>query len=224
MPVQLSKPDCSTRPRRDVSPPRRPHFEPWPRRVVALALLVVPLLTVSYLIHTHVRPLAQENGALENFQAICMSLGLVFLVITILQAGRAGVRMLCAGLALFYATIVLLEVDLRGLDLPVLNRLLNGPVRDVGLALCWLTGGWFFLRHRRGTWWTFTDWLRQPAGVLLMLSGMFWVAASVTDKAWLGPKDLFLEEWLEAAATFLMLQAAGETWVWNRSLSAHAGL
>lgn len=224
MAVQLFKADRSTRLRKEVSAPRRPRFEPWPRRAVALALLVVPLLTASYLIDTHVRPLAQENGPLENFQAICMALGLVFFAITIRQAGRVGVRVMCGGLALFYATIVLLEVDLRDTDLTALNRLTNGPIRDVGLLLCWLTGGWFFLRHRRETWRTFASWLRQPAGVLLMLSGIFWVAASVTDKAWLGPRNLFVEEWLEVGAAFLMLHAAGETWIWNRALSSHAGL
>ena len=150
---------------------------------------------------------------MENFQAVCLLLGAAIFLGAAVRSEPSGRRTFTAGLALFYFTMLVLEFDVRPYDVPLLQRLFNGWIRDVWLLLFWLAAGACFLRHARATWESFLDWCRHPAGWLLIIAGSLWVGSAVIDKAVLGSKNLYLEEAVEVGAAWLMLVAAWETWL-----------
>jgi len=109
---------------------------------------------------------------------------------------------------LLYGTLLVLEVDLREFDLPRINRLLNGKVRNVWLGGLWALGLVLFLRDARNVWSIFLRWLPTRACSLLLMAGALWFAGALFDK--LKPfsnqdTDLMAEELVETNAALLML-------------------
>ena len=153
---------------------------------------------------------------MENFQIACFLAGMVFLAGVLRKGRSAEERTFVIGLLLFYGSFIVLEVDTRRLGMPLLEKIFNGRIRDIWLLLFWLGGAWMFIRNARQTLHYFVRWLRRPSGIVLLLAGTFWMAAVVMDKGTLGVKSLFVEELMEVAATWLMMQSAGLTWFWQR--------
>lgn len=158
----------------------------------------------------------EENGLMENLQALLLLGGAILFFWNSFKS-QSGERMLYAGVGLLHLTFLVLEVDLRAYDLPALNRIFNGRIRDAWLGGIWLLAVWWCWSNRIPTWQAFTRWLRTPAGLFLIIAGGFWVISGVVDK--LDPiqpheLNLFVEEQTEVNATWLMLVSAA----WTRQL------
>jgi hypothetical protein len=183
-----------------------------PPRTYLLAAAGIAIFTAGWVVvQMQGHSLHQENGVMENFQAGCLAVGMVFFVLGLRDSNATAPRILLFGLALLYGSFLVLEVDTRKLDLPTLNRLLNGRIRDAWLGMLWLFGAILFLRHRQAVWRTFVAWVRSPAGQLLVAAGVCWLGSGLVDKFKVAGGDLFVEELFEVNATLLMVLAAWKT-------------
>ncbi len=156
----------------------------------------------------------RENGPMENFQAACLFLSLLFLWFCIWTANRPAQRILFCGLMLLYLNMLVRELDFRSFDLPRLNFWLRGSVRNVWLSFCWAAGLILFLRNARPVWNEFLGWLRQPASAWLLLAGSGWIIGGAIDqlKPFTGsPRNLMAEELVETNAAMAMLASAALT-------------
>lgn len=153
--------------------------------------------------------LSEENGPMENFQAAALLMGLIPCCWAVVRDQSLAQRILCGGLALLFATFIVLEVDIRKFDAPLLNKLFNGRIRDLWLGVLWGVAGILFLRHRSAVWQRFTQWLFSGAGWYMLAAGGLWVCSAIVDKLSLFPESHhFFEELLEINATFLMFVSA----------------
>lgn len=155
-----------------------------------------------------------ENGLMENLQVAFLLIGGAWFILSA-RRSATGERVLYAGMVVLYLTFLVLEVDLRRYDLPVLNLLLNGVIRDIWLGGLWVLAFIWFLTNWRAAWQAFIRWLRTPGALFLIAAGGLWAASAVVDK--LNPIEspslnLFVEELLEINATWLMLASAVLTW------------
>ena len=173
-----------------------------------LGLLVIAALGINtfFWLGLKSRPgIAGENGPMENFQAACLGLSFLLWLITGLRSNNRGEQILLLGLALFNFSFLILEVDFRKLDAPVLNKIFNGRIRDAWLGSLWLAVGIAFLKNAKLSWTEFLRWLKSPSGILLILSGAFWLASGLIDKSFTNRKELYDEELMEVNAGLLML-------------------
>lgn len=153
--------------------------------------------------------LSEENGAMENYQAILLFLGIIPCLWAAVRAKELAQRILCGSLALHFVSFIVLEVDTRQLDAPLFNKLFNGRIRDLWLGSLWLIAGMVFLRHRLPTWRRFMQWLSSQAGRYMLAAGVLWLISGLCDKLGLFPESHhFLEELLEVNACVLMLISA----------------
>jgi hypothetical protein len=177
--------------------------------IAALALFAIAVNTSIWLfLNSRAAKIWDENGPMENFQAVCLALTIALLLIAVRFAHERGQRIFLYALALFAASILVLEVDFRRMNAPALNRIMNGRIRDAWLGTLWLVAAMFFVRNMKSVWETFLRWLRSPAGAFMILGGIFWVLSALIDKSILGQKDLFREELMEVNATLLMCASA----------------
>ena len=145
---------------------------------------------------------------MENFQAITLVLG-ALLAGSLAATKRLGtpVRILMAGLALFFFMFFILEFDTRHLDMPTLRRWTNGTLRNLWVGALMAAYGVLLARHFKSVWVVFLNWLEGLPGVLMVISGFFWVAGLVFEKLLhfeSAGTDLFLEELMECEATLFM--------------------
>ena len=162
-----------------------------------------------------------ENGPLEDLQVLFLLLGGVIFLREMFGANAAG-RVIFGGVALLHFTILLLELELREFNLPVVNFFINGRFRDIWVGALWLLALVFFLKRRGEVWAAFLRWLRSPGARLLVAAGFLWLVSGVVDKADLFEPHLvneFVEEVVEINATWLMFVAA----MWNRRQRLLAG-
>jgi hypothetical protein len=153
--------------------------------------------------------ISAENGPMENFQAVCLSASFLLWLILALLSKNKEQQILLMGLSLFNFTFLVLEVDFRHLNAPTLNKIFNGRIRDIWLGALWLGVGILFLRKRKLAWKEVLIWVKSPSGILMILSGAFWLASGLIDKSLTGHrKDLYSEELMEVNATLLMLLSA----------------
>jgi hypothetical protein len=155
--------------------------------------------------------LYRENGPMENFQAGCLFVGMVFLLKGSWSATNPPRRILLLGIMLLYLTMLVREIDLRGSSLSWLHYWLHGGVRNIWLGSCWAVALILFLRNARPVWNEFRGWLREPAAGWLLLAGVGWILAAGIDK--LKPfassgGNLMAEELLEVNAAVAMLASA----------------
>lgn len=175
--------------------------------VFAVALLILLHTFFWISLESTIPNIEKENGVMENFQAVCLAC-------CMLCWGRIRIRssnperLFWTSLALLSASILVLEVDFRQLNAPLLNTVMNGRIRDIWLGSLWLIALIFFIRNPRPVLATFLAWMRTPSGLLMILGGMFWILSALIDKSLLGEKNLFTEELMEDNATLLMLAAA----------------
>jgi hypothetical protein len=152
--------------------------------------------------------ISSENGPMENFQAACLIACALLWFLMGVRSKIKGEQILWMGLALFHFSFLILEVDIRHLEAPVLNKIFNGKIRDAWLGFLWLVLGICFLKKRSQTWREFLSWLKSPSGILLVVSGLFWLASGVIDKALTGHKELYHEELMEVNGSLLMIFSA----------------
>ena len=185
-------------------------MKPRARSVIVMTA-VLALFSAAWLWLGTKRPgIFVEHGPMENFQAICITLGLLFLVWQMFQVESAP-RIIAAGVALLYATFLIVEFDTRELGWRAAAAVLNGPVRNTWLAILWVALAIWALRYRVFLVATLRQWVWSAAGLFLVAAGLFWVAGGIVDKLKLlgsGPRNLLGEELLETNAALLMLLAA----------------
>lgn len=178
------------------------------KAVIALALIIL-LHSFSWIaLKGSVAHIEQENGIMENYQAICLVLAMVVLFIGIHRSRIRAEKIFYAGLVLFTGTLLVLEVDFRQMNAPLLNTIMNGKIRNIWLGTFWLVGIVLFARNIKPVVNSFLAWLRTPAALLMIAGGVFWVLSALIDKSLLGKKDLFNEELMEVNATLLMTASA----------------
>ena len=83
-----------------------------------------------------------------------------------------------------------------------------GKIRDAWLGGLWLAVGFFFFKKAKPVWNEFLNWIKTSSGILIIVSGVFWIASGLIDKSLLGHKDLYREELMEVNSTLLMLLSA----------------
>jgi hypothetical protein len=173
-----------------------------------LIILAVSINTAIWLIFKNHPGIYLENGPMENFQAVCLGLGfLLWLSASFGSANRAK-KILLVGLALFHLLFLVNEIDTRKLDMPILTKFLQGRIRNVWLWSLWAAVGFFFFKNAKSVWNEFLHWIKTSSGILMLVSGVFWIASGLNDKALIGRKDLYIEELMEVNSTLLMLLSA----------------
>jgi hypothetical protein len=177
--------------------------------LISLAVLLNTLIWLGLRSRPHI---SAENGPMENFQLACLSLSCLLWLASGFVAQEIGVKHFLFCLALFNLSFIVLELDTRGFDAPLLNMIMNekkGRIRDAGLAGIWLLMAIAFVPNRKEGWAVFLNWLKSASGIVLLLSGGFWILSGFFDKSVLVRKAVYMEELMEVNATLLMLISAG---------------
>jgi hypothetical protein len=185
-------------------------FRSWPFRTAGG--LIVLLSGLSILLYQRDPTLARENGPMENFQVVCLVLGLCVLGAAIGTLRERTGRIVLFGISLLYLTLFVHELETRKFQSRLLVALTNGRIRDLWTGALWVWGAALFLRDRVAVWQWFRRWIRSPAGYLLCAAGICWLASGAVDKSLFVIKTFFLEEIFEVNAAALMLFSAWLTW------------
>lgn len=179
-----------------------------------LAIVLVAINLLVWITASRNNPeISAENGWLETFQAVCLLAGAaIFVAVFFLVKGRE-LRLMLAGLTLFYANFLLREINVKNLDFPPsLVYFLGGAGRNWALATGWAILFVLFLRRRKAMTRVILSWLKTASGLFLIAAGFFYLAGIPFDKKMFGfpveTHELF-EEILEAQAALAMLFAAG---------------
>lgn len=186
----------------------------WPfskGQTVALVAVVLASTGCWALLYRFNKEIFRENGPMENFQAALMVLAAFIFMVTAFGQRDRGKQVLYCGLLLLSVTFFIMEVDVRRSGNVAVIFWLRGFVRDLWLSAVWGLAAILFLMERRATWSAFLGWLFTRAGVLMMLSGGFWVLAGCVDKlagAILGPFKLMVEETVEVNAALFLFASA----------------
>jgi hypothetical protein len=185
-------------------------MKPLIQRIIGMAVVLALFSAFWWWLSTKNPRIFVEHGPMENFQAICITLGLLIFLWQMYAVAAPG-RIVFAGLALFYGTFVVVEFDTRELGWRAAAVLLNGPIRDAWLAALWILLGIWAFRYRRDLIPIGRAWLSSATGLFLGAAGLFWIAAGIVDKLKLlgsPSRNLLGEELLETNAALLMLLAA----------------
>lgn len=174
----------------------------------ALITLAIIANSILWLMLKNQAGISAENGPMENFQIVCLALAfLLWLVATFVEKISTS-KIILFSLALFNVSFLVLELDTRDFDAPFFNKLLNGKIRDAWLGCFWLILVISFFRKMKPAWAAFLNWLKTSSGVVMIVSGFFWLVSGLIDKSLLGRKELYREELMEVNATLLMLISA----------------
>lgn len=178
--------------------------------IATVALLGLGIATIL----CHHNPRAhEEHGWLENIQAVAISLAAITLAAGAVTLPRPR-RVFALGIALFCFVFLMLEFDTRAFKIPALTRATNGTVRNAwlgGLVVLYSISFWRTRRHMPAL---LFRWLGSRAGLLMILSGAFWIAGAVFEhgKFFADPEStLILEEVIEVNAAIFMAWSAAAT-------------
>ena len=175
---------------------------------LSLVVAVVANSATWIFLNQRTTELHAENGPMENFQALFLAMTALVFIAAAYRADVSARKIFLSSLVLFAGSILVLEVDFRQMNAPLLNKIMNGRIRDTLLGTLWLVLLLFALPHFAKVWSDFVGWLRTRAGALMVLAGGFWTTSALIDKSLVGEKSLFHEELMEVNATMLMLWAA----------------
>src|SRR5262245_62064388 len=150
----------------------------------------------------------RENGPMENTQAACLFATMLLFVWNLYLAKEGTERIFLLGVCLVSGTFLVLEVDLRKVEIPALNRVWNGSIRNAWLGALWIGAFLLFVRQAVPVLACFLDWSRSRAGTLFLLGCLLWLLSALVDKA--KPftslaDNLMGEELIENNATLFML-------------------
>jgi len=118
------------------------------------------------------------------------------------------------GLALLCFVFLMLEFDTRAFNIPMLRRITNGAVRNVWLGSVVALYAFSLWRHRREAPAQIQKWLASRAGLLMVISGGFWIAGAVFEHGKFfanAEATLVLEEVVEVNAALFMAWSAFAT-------------
>jgi hypothetical protein len=118
---------------------------------------------------------------MENSQTLFLGLAsLVYLSTAVVSTGLE--RLFFAGLALLAVSLLLRELDVRGLDLnPVVASMVNGLGRNILLGLMWLALLIACALRARKLLPVFLAWVKTPAGNAIVLAGVLLVLGRPFD-------------------------------------------
>ena len=180
-----------------------------PSPAVAVGLLLAAQSAGWFVWWSYDSRISLENGPMETFQAMTVLAGTCMLSWRALRDETVAGRILFEGLALFYATFVLSEIDTRPLGSPIMELVFDGLVRNLLLGVLWTAAVIVFLRHRTAVWRLFYQWIMTRTGRYLIAAGCFWLVSGTIDKLKLFPgTHHFHEELPETCAAILMFLAA----------------
>jgi hypothetical protein len=151
-----------------------------------------------------------EHGPLENFQAVALALGAIVLAIGSARC-LAGARVFVLGVSLFCFIFLMLEFDTRAFNVPLLRKMTNGTPRNLWLGTLVALYAYAFWRKRTEMPGLFQRWVQHRAGLLMLLSGGFWIAGAVFEHGDFFSDTnvtLILEEVLEVDAALFMTWSA----------------
>src|SRR5262245_58460783 len=78
--------------------------------------------------------IAREHGPMENFQAVCIFLGLVLLILSTRKCQLPGPKVFFAGMALLYFNFLMREIEFRKFTPKPFVIFLKGGIRDLWLG------------------------------------------------------------------------------------------
>lgn len=175
-----------------------------------LAVLAFQSLVILLLLRFGVIT-AEENGAIENVQAIEMGLSAVVYGFIACRTFN-GERLLHASLALLSLNFVLRELEIQDLSVPAwVISIGSGPGRDIFLTTAWLILVVLIVRHRERVWTAFRKWILAPEGGCTVLAGGFLILGAFFDMDLLPlsrSAALTCEELMEASGGLLLVVGA----------------
>ncbi len=147
-----------------------------------------------------------ENGGMENAQVLVVSLSLVLFLFSAISSNSSE-RLFYASLVLLCVTFLLRELDMEdyGFNL-VITGLTSGPGRNLLLGFVWACCLLLFLKDPQASRTIFSKWFKSFEGRLMMLAGLFFLAAWPLDKEMFqlnSHTSRVLEELLELNGYFL---------------------
>lgn len=181
---------------------------------VILLLSYLALLLVLWLQNPAI---VNENGMMENLQALSLAAGGLVSFVGLLLPGRHYPRIVYYVLTILFLTLFLREVDVDRLDLPgILVTLGSGAGRNLLLAGAVLLALVLFVKEYRTLAPIAVALLRHRHCYPFYLGVVLYLGGDVFEKHWLPlarPTNLFLEELCENAATaFFLWGVIGLVW------------
>ncbi len=170
----------------------------------------------------HYPAIANENGLMENLQALTLGLGALYCLLAATRQARRHGQFVLLSLALGLFGFFLREVDVEKLDLPAsLIALGSGAGRNLLLLGGVLALLVVFVRNFRELGSQLVAFLKHEACVPLYLGVGCYLAGDLFDKHLIPvPRETgyFLEELCENAATYFL--ALGVVWTVRRKPAA----
>jgi hypothetical protein len=169
---------------------------------------------VAAVLYCRLNPQAHlEHGPLENFQAIMLTVSALLLG-GVAPGLKGAQRVFAFGLALFCFVFLLLEFDTRQFGNSLLRTATNGAVRNVWVGVLVALYAATFWPKRDQMLTQIGRWLRDRAGLLMLIAGGFWVTGALFEHgSFFSDRDvtLMLEEVVEVNAALFMAWSALET-------------
>jgi hypothetical protein len=173
-------------------------------------VFVVLLAYLNFMVWRSFSPsIAHENHIMENIQAGSLFLGFLLYFFISYKSKARGYKILFMGLALFYLTFCMREVEFDKFEFQLaLFDVFNPPIRNYWLGATWLVAFLVFVRNAMISWRAFLHWVKSLQGALVCIAGVFYLAGDLFDKHVFDLSNMFYEEILESNATTLMILAA----------------
>jgi hypothetical protein len=172
---------------------------------------------------------AAENHLMENLQAAALFGALLLASACLLLCRAHSGTYLDWGLAAFFFTALLRELEVKELGLPGWLTLLgSGTGKYVLLGVLWATVALLLLRNRRRLWADAVGCLRSPLGYYLLAALTFFLIGDVFDKKLLPlsrAEQVFWEEAAECLGTLwcLLGMVPWTAAAWRRCRAPGAG-
>lgn len=181
------------------------------------SLLLLFYLPLLLLLWRHFPEIANENGLMENLQALTLAVGVLVAAVGIFLPGRRYPRFVFYVLTIFLLALFLREVDIETFDVPeIVIALGSGTGRNLllmGVALLVLA---LFAKDYRTLGPAVLAFLRHRASYPFYLGVLLYLTGNSFEKHWFPlsrPTNIFFEELSENAATaFFLWGVIGLVW------------
>ena len=183
------------------------------RTVIATALATLLVyLTGLTIIWNFNRAIAAENALMENLQAGALLAACVLLIPCLFRSLPTVNRFISWSMLLVLYSMLLREVDVEHLsESAAITALTSGLGRNVLLVAAFAGTFAFFMRRRNELISPLIQFCFSRVGLLIAIGCAFYVASLPFDKSMFDLTDhinLFCEEAVECAATFMFLVAS----------------
>lgn len=161
-----------------------------------------------------------EDRLMENLQALSLFGSMALALVSLALFRRGFPPYVGGGLAVFFLSLLLRELDVEKLDLPaVVIALGSGPGKSLLLVLLWAAVLIAVVRNARRLMQDARDCLRSPLGYYLLGGAFFYLASEIFDKKMVPlakPLSVFCEEMVECLATLCFVLGAAAWTAANR--------